>query len=197
MSLDGLRLGFALTASSCTFEKVLPIMSELKGKGVQITPVFSRNAATMDTRFGQASHWLKEVKEITGTEIILDITGAEPIGPQAMLDLLLIAPCTGNTLSKLAQGITDDPVLMAAKAQLRNNRPVLIAIATNDGLGSNALNLAYLLNAKNIFFVPFGQDDPLNKHNSLVAHMEMIPKAIEKAIKKEQIQPVLLSYQKS
>ncbi len=193
--LKGLRVGFAFTGSFCTFENVLPALEEMVENGAIVTPIFSPAAASTDTRFGTASHWRQSVEQITGQEIIFECVDAEPIGPRGLLDLMVIAPCTGNTLAKLAHGISDGPVLLGTKAHLRNGRPVLLAIATNDGLGNNAANIGRLLNTKNIYFVPFGQDDPFNKGNSLIAHMEYICQAAEAAMNGEQIQPVLLSYE--
>jgi len=153
----------------------------------------SENAQKTDTRFGKAQDFIKELEQITGNPLINSIDTAEPIGPKALLDILVIAPCTGNTLGKLANGITDTCVTMAAKAHLRNGRPVVIAVSTNDGLGANAKNIGLLLNTKNIYFVPFGQDDPQKKCNSEVAHMDMIIPTIENALQGKQIQPVLVS----
>jgi dipicolinate synthase subunit B len=147
----------------------------------------------VSTRFGEAKDIKERLKKITGNRIIKSIVDAEPIGPQKMFDIIVIAPCTGNTLAKLANGITDTPVLMSAKAQLRNQRPVVLAISTNDGLGLNAKNLGILLATKNIFIVPFGQDDPLQKPTSLVSRLDLLLPTIEKALKREQIQPILLS----
>jgi len=147
---------------------------------------------TMDTRFGKAEDFKARIKEITGKDIIASITGAEPIGPKALLDVLVVAPCTGNTLAKLAHAVTDTPVLMACKAQLRNERPVVIAVSTNDGLSANAPNIGMLLNRKHVYFVPFGQDDPVKKCNSLVAKMDRIMDTVKLAVEGKQIQPVIV-----
>ncbi len=185
-----IKLGFALCGSFCTFEKVLKEMEELS-KTYEITPIMSTGAATVSTRFGTAESFVKRITEICGKAPITSIKDAEPIGPKALLDVLLIAPCTGNTLGKLANGITDTPVTMAAKAHLRNNRPVVIAVSTNDALGASAQNIGKLLNSKNIYFVPMGQDAPKQKPASVVAHFEKSAAAIEEALLGRQIQPLL------
>lgn len=189
--MTGKTVGFAMCGSFCTFSKAIEQMKILKELGVNILPIMSFNAYTTDTRFSKSSDVIKRVEEIAENKIIHTISGAEPIGPKEMCDVLLIAPCTGNTLGKLSLGITDTPVTMAAKSHLRINRPVLLSIATNDGLGASAQNIGKLLNTKNVFFVPFSQDDPVKKPNSLVSHFELIPKALEKAFKNTQLQPVI------
>ncbi|MHB1654579.1 MAG: dipicolinate synthase subunit B [Desulfitobacteriaceae bacterium] len=194
MQFDEIRIGFAVTGSHCTLHEITRVMQELVDKGADVTPIISYSVESMDTRFGNASDWKKQFKDITHKESIQTIPDAEPIGPQKMFDCLIIAPCTGNTLAKLASGITDTPVLMAAKAHLRNQRPLVLAISTNDGLGLNARNIGTLLITKNIYFVPFGQDNPKTKANSLVAHMEKVPDAILMACEGKQIQPVLWDY---
>lgn len=189
--MTGKTVGFAMCGSFCTFSKAIEQMKILKDLGIKILPIMSFNAYTTDTRFGKSSDIIKSVEEIAENQIIHTISGAEPIGPKEMCDILLIAPCTGNTLGKLSLGITDTPVTMAAKSHLRINRPVLLSIATNDGLGASAQNIGKLLNTKNIYFVPFSQDDPVKKPNSLVSHFELIPDALQKAFGNIQIQPVL------
>lgn len=189
--MTGKTVGFAMCGSFCTFSKAIDQMKILKEMGAKILPIMSFNAYKTDTRFGKSSDIIKSVEEIAENQIIHTISGAEPIGPKEMCDVLLIAPCTGNTLGKLSMGITDTPVTMAAKSHLRINRPVLLSIATNDGLGASAQNIGKLLNTKNILFVPFSQDDPAKKPNSLVSHFELIPKALEKAFEKTQLQPVI------
>ncbi len=184
-------IGFALTGSFCTFNKVITALSALAETGADIMPIMSQNAYETDTRFGTAKEFITEVERITGHSVIHTISGAEPIGPKNLLDALIIAPCTGNTLAKLSAGVTDTPVTMAAKATLRNQKPVIVAVSTNDGLGGSAANIGRLLNTENIFFVPFGQDDPFNKTKSLVADMTKITETIEKALCGVQIQPVL------
>ncbi|NJD01087.1 MAG: dipicolinate synthase subunit B, partial [Ruminiclostridium sp.] len=167
MLLQGVKIGFALTGSFCTFAKVMPELEKLVSEGADIIPVISETVDKYDTRFGKADEWKAKIEGVTGKKIIRTIVEAEPIGPKSMLDILIVAPCTGNTLGKLANGITDTAVTMAAKAHLRNGKPLVLAISTNDGLGTNAKNLGILLNAKNLYFVPFGQDDPVKKCNSL------------------------------
>ncbi|MBT9157881.1 MAG: Dipicolinate synthase subunit B [Firmicutes bacterium] len=186
------RIGFALTASYCTFSAVLPEIRELTARGAQLVPIMSENAAMVDTKFGEAAMWKEKILQVSKAHVIIEtIVQAEPIGPAKLLDLLIVAPCTGNTLGKIANAITDSVVTMAVKAHLRNQRPVLIAVSTNDGLGQNAVNLGRLLNSKNIFFVPFAQDNPEFKPNSLVAHMNLLPDAAEHALRGMQLQPVL------
>jgi len=186
------RIGFALTASYCTFSAVLPEIRELTARGAQVIPIMSENAATIDTKFGQAAMWKEKILEVSRAHAIIEtIVQAEPIGPGKLLDLLVVAPCTGNSLGKIANAITDSVVTMAVKAHLRNMRPVLIAVSTNDGLGLNAVNIGRLLNSKNVFFVPFSQDNPEFKQNSLVAHMNLIPDAVEHALRGLQLSPVL------
>lgn len=192
--MKGKRIGFALTGSYCTFAAVMPEILRLREGGAEIVPIMSETAARTDTRFGRAQMWRSQVLAASGAPEIIDtIAAAEPIGPGKLLDLVIVAPCTGNTLAKIAGGITDSSVTMAVKAHLRNLRPVLIAISTNDGLGQNAVNLARLQSTKHIFLVPYGQDNPEVKPNSLVAAMELIPKAAEMALKGVQLQPVLVS----
>lgn len=192
MVLKGKKIGLALTGSSCNFQKVFPQIEKLAEEEVDLYPIISRSVDTFDTRFGNAEEWKERLKEITKKELITTIVGAEPVGPKLNLDLLIVIPCTGNTIAKLANGITDTPVTMACKAHLRNQKPVVLAIATNDGLGINAKNIGFLLNTKNIYFVPFGQDDAIRKPNSLVAKFEMLLPTIEKALLGKQIQPVIL-----
>lgn len=194
MTLKGMKIGVAITGSHCTFEKIASEIGKMVRQGAQVYPIVSEATALTDTRFGGSSEWMKTLEELTDQEIIRTIVDAEPIGPQSLFDIIVVAPCTGNTLAKLANGITDSPVLMAVKAHLRNLKPVVIAISTNDGLGLNARNLGVLLNTKNIYFVPFGQDSPIIKQNSLVAHMDKIPNTILEAVKGRQLQPVLLHY---
>jgi dipicolinate synthase subunit B len=194
MKLDGLKIGFAVTGSHCTLHEITKVMQNMVDEGADLTPIISFAVESMDTRFGKAEDWKRQFKEITHKELIHTIPDAEPIGPQKKFDCLIIAPCTGNTLAKLANGITDTPVLMAAKAHLRNQRPLVIAISTNDGLGLNARNIGTLLITKNIFLVPFGQDSPITKANSLVAHMNMIPDTVLLACEGKQIQPLLVDY---
>lgn len=192
MLLTERKVGFALTGSFCTLHQVIPQMEKLAEAGAQIIPIISYNIRDFDTRFNQAEELKSKIRAITKTDIIDSIVAAEPIGPQKLLDILLIAPCTGNTLAKLANAITDTPVLMAAKSQLRNQKPVVLAISTNDGLGNNARNIGNLLNTRNVYFVPFGQDDSTKKSNSVSAKMELIIPTLEQALEGRQIQPILL-----
>ncbi|MGB9791507.1 MAG: dipicolinate synthase subunit B [Thermacetogeniaceae bacterium] len=194
MNLKGIRLGFVVTGSHCTMKNVLTEIDNLVKEGADVYPVVSYSISTTDTRFGKASEFCNKLKEITGHEPIKTIVDAEPIGPNKLFDVLVVAPCTGNTLAKLANGITDTPALMAIKAHLRNQRPVVIAVSTNDGLGLNAKNIATLLNTKHIFLVPFGQDNPIEKPNSLVARLDKIRDTIRLALEGKQIQPVLIQY---
>ncbi len=184
------KIGFAMCGSYCTFSEVLPQIKILKELGGDITPIMSENVYSTDTRFGTSEHFIEEVKNITGKEIIHTISGAEPIGPKGLLDILVIAPCTGNTLGKLACGITDSSVTMAAKAHLRNERPLVIAVSTNDALGSSAKNIGALMNCRNIYFVPIGQDAPFSKTRSCVAKFELIPQTVSAALVGEQVQPI-------
>ncbi|ODB58319.1 dipicolinate synthase subunit B [Paenibacillus polymyxa] len=192
MSWQGKTVGYAITGSHCTFEEVMPVIQRFVNEGAKVIPIISNTVLTTDTRFGTSQSWQKQLKDITGNDIISTIVEAEPLGPSQILDVLVIAPLTGNSMSKLANAMTDSPVLMAAKAQLRNGRPLLLAISTNDGLGLNAANIAKLLVAKNIFFVPFGQDNPVKKPNSLVANMELIPEAAYEALQGKQLQPMIV-----
>ncbi|MFD0959536.1 dipicolinate synthase subunit B [Paenibacillus chungangensis] len=192
MNWDGLTVGYALSGSHCTFAEVMPEIKRFVDAGANVVPIVSQTLVTTDTRFGTAKQWQEQLKGITGNEIISTIVQAEPLGPSKLIDVLVIAPCTGNTTSRLANAITDSAVLMAAKAQMRNGRPIVLAISTNDGLGLNAANIAKLLVAKHIYFVPFGQDNPLEKPNSLVARMELVMEACEAALQGKQLQPLLV-----
>lgn len=191
MKLKGKRIGVALTGSFCTYEKAFVQLRKLKEEGAKIVTVFSNAAQTTDSRFGRTEDFMREAEEITGVSPLLTIGQAEPIGPKSLLDLLIILPCTGNTAAKLANGITDSPVLMAAKAHLRNEKPLLISISTNDALGMNMKNIGLLINAKHIYFVPFGQDDPTKKPNSMTARTEFLIPAAEAALEGRQYQPVI------
>lgn len=186
-----MRVGFALCGSFCTFSKVFPQMEALAGDH-EVTPIFSDAAYTIDSRFGTAEEHIQRAREICGREPLHTIAQVEPVGPKKLFDVLVIAPCTGNTLGKLSHGIADGPVTMAAKSHLRNGRPVLIAVSTNDGLAGAAENIGRLLGRRHFFFVPFGQDDAVNKPSSLVADFSRLPQALEAAAEGRQIQPVLL-----
>ncbi|MCL6453434.1 MAG: dipicolinate synthase subunit B [Alicyclobacillus sp.] len=192
MELQGKTIGFAVTGSHCTYEEVYPEVKRLVELGVHVVPIFSNTVMSVSTRFGEAGEWARKIEALTGETAITSIPEAEPLGPSKRLDALVVAPCTGNTLSRLANAATDSPVLMAAKATLRNDRPVVLAISTNDGLGLSMHNLATLMNTKNFFFVPFGQDAPHVKMNSLVSLMNLIPDALAAALEKRQLQPVLI-----
>lgn len=191
MLFKDVKIGFAFTGSFCTFAKVIPELSKIAAEGADILPIISEAADSFDTKFGRAEEWKSKIEAISGKKLIKSIVEAEPIGPKALLDILVVAPCTGNTLSKLANGITDSTVTMACKAHRRNGRPILLALATNDGLGANARNIGILLNSKNVYFVPFGQDDPQKKGNSLMADFGQIVPSIQEALAGRQIQPVL------
>ena len=186
-----MTVGFALCGSFCTFSKVFP-MIELLSRDYQVTPIFSEAVYTTDSRFGTAREHIETVQEICGISPLHTIAQVEPIGPKKLFDVLVIAPCTGNTLAKLAHGIADGPVTMAAKSHLRNGRPVLVAVSTNDALGTAAENIGRLLARKHYYFVPFGQDDAIGKPTSMVADFAKIPQALEAALEGRQIQPVLI-----
>lgn len=193
MDIEGKKIGIAFTGSFCTYKKAFKQLNVLKEKGCELYTIFSERSASINSRFGNADDFIKKAVEITGREPILTIDGAEPIGPKGYLDALIILPCTGNTAAKLCNGIVDSPVLMAAKAHLRNEKPLIISISTNDGLGMNMKNIGMLMNMKNIYFVPFGQDDPVRKPNSLVAHTDLLVPVIEHALSGKQLQPVVVS----
>lgn len=186
-----MNIGFAMTGSFCTFSQVFP-MVELLSRDYTITPIFSFSANTIDSRFGRAEEHIRTAVEICGREPLRTIGQVEPIGPKKLFDALIIAPCTGNTLAKLAHSIADTPVTMAAKSHLRNGRPVVVAVSTNDGLAGAAENIGRLLVRKHYYFVPFGQDDPGKKPTSLVADFALIPQTLEAALEGRQIQPILL-----
>jgi len=186
-----MNIGFALTGSFCTYAQVFPMM-ELLSRDYDITPIFSHSVNTIDSRFGCAREHLEAVTEICGRPPLCSIEAVEPIGPKKLFDALIIAPCTGNTLAKLAHSIADTPVTMAAKSHLRNGRPVIVAVSTNDGLAGAAENIGKLLARKHYYFVPFGQDDAEKKPTSLVADFSMIPLTLEAALEGRQIQPIIL-----
>lgn len=184
------RLGLALCGSYCTYEKLFAALPGLLAR-YEIIPIMSDTAAETDSRFGRAADHIRHLMELTGRKVVTTIAEAEPLGPAEPMDALLIAPCTGNTLAKLAHGVTDSSVLMAAKAHLRNGRPLVIAFSTNDGLSGSAENIGRLLNRKNVYFVPFGQDEPLKKPRSLQADFSQLGAAVEAALRGEQLQPIL------
>lgn len=187
-----IKAGFALCGSFCTFGKVIPQMKELVKKGVDVYPIMSEISYSTDTRFGKCEDFRKEIEEICSKQIISTIKDAEPIGPKKMLDILIIAPCTGNTLAKLANGIADTSVTLATKAHLRNTRPVLIGVSTNDALGNAAKNIGSLMNYKNIYFIPMRQDDPQGKPNSIVADFTQTYEAMLKALENKQLHPMII-----
>lgn len=191
MSLKGVKIGIALTGSSCNFEFVFPQIEMLSIAGADLYPIISPAVDTFDTRFGTAQEWKDKLVKLTGKEIIRTIVEAEPVAT-LNLDIMVVAPCTGNTLAKIANGITDTPVTMAVKAHIRNNKPVVLAIATNDALGANAKNLGLLLNAKGIYFVPFGQDNAKKKPKSMIAKFDKLLPTIDEALLNIQIQPVIV-----
>ncbi|KGX93122.1 dihydrofolate reductase [Pontibacillus halophilus JSM 076056 = DSM 19796] len=185
-------IGFGLTGSHCTYADVFPQVQEFIDLGATVVPVVSYTVQKTDTRFGDATEHLLKLEEITGEKLITTIPDAEPLGPKRPLDCMIIAPLTGNSMSKMANALTDSPVLMAAKATLRNQKPVVVGISTNDALGLNGVNLMRLMATKNIFFVPYGQDDPVKKPNSMVADMSLLTRTVEAALEYKQVQPVII-----
>ena len=192
MNIEELRVGFAFCGSFCTMSKALAALEQTAARFGPVTPIVSETVASTDTRFGAAHDFMREMERICARRVVSTVAGAEPIGPKGLLDVLAICPCTGNTLAKLAHGVTDTAVTMAAKAHLRNGRPLVLALATNDGLSGSAPNLGMMLNRRHVFFVPFGQDDCREKPASLVADFSLVPDAIRAAVKEEQLQPLLL-----
>ena len=192
LNLKDKKIGFVLTGSFCTFSKTIPKMKELIEKGAEVIPIMSFNSYNLDTKFGKAQDFINEIDEITGKKIIHTIQEAEPIGPKRLTDIMVVAPCSGNTMAKLACDIIDTPATMAVKSHLRNNLPVVIAPSTNNGLSGNAKNIGILLNRKHYYFVPFRQDNPITKPRSIVFDSEYIVKTIESALEDEQIEPILL-----
>lgn len=189
--MNNIKIGFALCGSFCTFADAINQIKELKDCGADIYPIMSFNAFSIDTRFGKAEDHIRKIEEICSRKIISTIFDAEPVGPKNMLDLLIIEPCTGNTIGKLANGITDTPVTLAAKAHLRNEKPVLIAVSTNDALTASAVNIGKLLNTKNIYFVPMRQDSPEKKTRSVVADFSQTINSAKAALQGIQIQPII------
>ena len=192
MELKNKKIGFAMTGSFCTFSKTIEELKKIVKTGAKVIPIMSYNSYNLDTRFGKASDFINEIESITGEKIIHTIQEAEPIGPKKMTDITVIAPATGNTIAKLANGIIDGPVTMATKSHLRNNNPVVIAISTNDALSGSAENIGKLLNRKHYYFVPFRQDNPITKPRSLVYDFGYLQKTIEYALENEQIEPIIL-----
>ena len=185
-------VGFALTGSFCTFSKALKALEEVAARYEHVTPILSERSGSTDSRFGRGEEFKDEMERICGRPAVDTIGKAEPIGPKKLLDVLVICPCTGNTLAKLAAGIADSSVTMAAKSHLRNGRPLVLAVSTNDGLAGAAKNIGSLLDKKHVYFVPFGQDDPAEKPTSLVADFSQVPAAVDAALRGEQLQPLLL-----
>ncbi len=189
--LKGKRVGFAMCGSFCTFSKAFEAAQTLSSLGCELTPIMSFNAASISSRFGDAAAHISQIEEICGRKAILSIADAEPIGPKKLLDALVVCPCTGNTMAKLACGITDTPVTMAVKSHIRNGRPVLLALATNDALAASAKNIGFLQNCRHYYFVPYAQDDSENKPNSMIARFELLPEALCSALEGRQLQPVV------
>ena len=191
MNIEDLRVGFAFCGSFCTMSKALDALEQTVARFGPVTPIVSETVASTDTRFGNAHDFMREMERLCSRRVIDTVAGAEPIGPKGLLDVLVICPCTGNTLAKLAHGVTDSSVTMAAKAHLRNGKPLVIAVSTNDALAGSAPNLGALLSRRNVYFVPFGQDDCVGKPASLVADFTLVPDTIECACRGEQLQPIL------
>lgn len=194
MNFEKMNIGYALTGSFCTFSQTINQIEKLVELKANVFPVFSFNSQNIDTRFGKAKDFMNKIEKITGNKIITTIEDAEPIGPKNNLDIFVVAPCTGNTLAKMNKGICDTPVLMAVKAHIRNNKPVVLAISTNDALGANLCNIGEILNKKHIFLVPFSQDDCIKKPKSMVAHFDLLQETIKFALKNQQIQPILKNF---
>ncbi len=192
MLLEGKKIGFGLTGSHCTYDAVYPEIVKLVEAGADVTPIVTYTVQSTETRFGKGEDWVQKIEEAAGKKVISSIVDAEPLGPKNPLDCMVIAPLTGNSMSKLANALTDSPVLMAAKATLRNHGPVVVGISTNDALGLNGMNLMKLMATKNIFFIPFGQDHPEKKPNSLVARMGELQNTVIAALAGKQYQPVIV-----
>lgn len=194
MDFKGKRIGFGVTGSHCTYEAVFGPMERLVELGAEVVPVVTYTVMNVDTKFGKAKDHIARIESITGNKVISTMPEAEPLGPVNPLDCMVLAPLTGNSMSKFANAQTDSPPLMAAKATMRNGSPVVLGISTNDALGLNGVNLMRLMASKFIFFVPYGQDDPFKKPNSLVANMELLPETIESAVQGKQLQPVIVPF---
>jgi len=192
MSLKGKRIGFGITGSHCTYDEVFPQIKKLVDEGAEVVPIVTFTVKNTNTRFGKGVDWMEKIEEVTGRKVIDSIVEAEPLGPKQPLDCMVIAPLTGNSMSKLANALTDSPVLMAAKATMRNQKPVVVGISTNDALGLNGQNLMKLIAAKFLYFIPFGQDDPFKKPNSMVADMSQLAETVESAINGKQLQPMII-----
>jgi dipicolinate synthase subunit B len=194
MSLKGKRIGIGLTGSHHTLSKVFSQIENLVNQGAEVIPIASYTVQNTETKFGRGEEHLQKLEELTGQKVITSIPDAEPLGPDNPLDCMVIAPLTGNSMAKFSNGITDNPVLMAAKSTIRNQNPVVLSVTTNDALGLNGVNLMRLLNSKYIYFVPFGQDNPMKKPNSLVANLDLLEDTIKSAIDHEQLQPIIIPF---
>lgn len=194
MSLQGKRIGVGLTGSHCTYHLVYPQLQKLMDEEAEVIPIVSYTVRNIDSKFGKAEEHIEIIEEITRRRVISTMQEAEPLGPKTPLDCMVIAPLTGNSLSKLANAITDSPVLMSAKATLRNRRPVVLGVSTNDALGLNGVNLMRLMSSKLIYFIPFGQDNPYQKPTSLVANMDLLVPTVQEALEYKQMQPVIIPY---
>lgn len=192
MQAESLKIGFGVTGSHCTIPEIWDALERLVAEGAEVFPIISSSVRTTDTRFGKAAEIIDRLQAITGRFPRTSLVEVEPIGPRRLLDIMVVAPCTGTTLAKLAVGISDTPVTLACKAQLRNKRPVVLALATNDALGANFTNIALLSARKNLYFVPYRQDNPVDKEYSMIAKMELLPETIAAALQGNQLQPVLL-----
>ena len=190
--MEHIRVGFAFCGSFCTYDQVMPALERARARYGDVTPIISEKSAEIDSRFGPAHEFIREMERVCDRRVIDTIPKAEPIGPKKLLDVLIIAPCTGSTLSRLANGMSDTSVTMAAKAMWRNGRPVVVAVSTNDGLAGSAKNIAALLDKKHVFFVPYRQDDPVGKPTSLVADFTRINDTVDAALQGRQLQPLLL-----
>lgn len=193
--LEGKRIGLGITASHCTYEDVVPKIKGLTDAGATVVPIITPSVLYAATRFGTGEEWIEKIEALAGEKVVSSIVEAEPFGPKNPLDCMVIAPMTGNSISKFANAATDSPVLMAAKATLRNGSPVVLGISTNDALGLNGMNIMKLLNAKNVYFIPFGQDDPINKPTSMIADFNKMLETVHYALAyKKQIQPIIIQY---
>ncbi len=195
--LEGKRIGLGITASHCTYEEVIPKIKNLTDAGAIVVPIITPSVLHAATRFGTGAEWIEKIEALSGEKVISSMAEAEPLGPSKPLDCMIIAPMTGNSISKFANAATDSPVLMAAKATLRNGSPVVLGISTNDALGLNGMNIMKLMNAKNVYFIPFGQDDPINKPTSMIADFSKMAETVHHAITyKKQYQPMIIQYLK-
>ncbi|MBB6452870.1 dipicolinate synthase subunit B [Salirhabdus euzebyi] len=192
MDVKGKRIGFGVTGSHCTYEEIFPQIKKLVDAGADVVPIISNTVKFVDTKFGKAVDHVNQIEELTGKKVISTIPEAEPLGPKMPLDCMVIAPLTGNSMSKLANALTDTPVLMAAKATMRNQNPIVLGISTNDALGLNGVNLMRLMAAQFFYFIPYGQDHPFKKPNSLVSDMDQLLETVESALERKQLQPVLI-----